>query len=119
MLDQKVPLVPVIGGDEGVQDELVERVVDLRDPRQGRGSAVSGEHLAERGNRIWRIGQAQRRAIDGAHFETAPAPDWSIMVPAPHEMAVQFDERAGLEFGGPHRTHSVTARSATSVPCRT
>ena len=98
MLEQELALVPVIGSDEGVQDELVERVVDLRDPRQGRGSTVGGEHLAERGNRIWRIGQAQRRAIDGAHLETAPALDWSIMVPAPHEMAVQFDERAGLEL---------------------
>ena len=75
------------------------------DPRQSRGSAVGGEHLAERGNRIWRIGQAQRRAIDGAHFETVPAPDWSIMVPAPHEMAVQFNERGGFQLlpGGAER----------------
>jgi hypothetical protein len=59
---------------------------------------VGGEHLAERGDGIRRVGQAQRRAINGAQVETAPAPDWCIAVPAPNEILVQVDERAGLEL---------------------
>ena len=37
MLDQKLALVLLIGSDNGIEDEAVERVVDLRDPRQGGG----------------------------------------------------------------------------------
>jgi hypothetical protein len=37
MLDQKLALVLLVGSDEGIEDEAVERVVDLRDPRQSGG----------------------------------------------------------------------------------
>jgi hypothetical protein len=37
MLDQKRALVLLIGSDEGIEDEAVEWVVDLGDPRQGGG----------------------------------------------------------------------------------
>src|ERR671920_1645992 len=37
MLDQKLALVLLIGSDDGVKDEAVERVVDLGDPRQRGG----------------------------------------------------------------------------------
>jgi hypothetical protein len=37
MLDQKFALVLLIGSDEGIEDEAVERVVELGDPRQGGG----------------------------------------------------------------------------------
>jgi hypothetical protein len=37
MLDQKVALVLLIGSDDGIKDEAVERVVELGDPRQGGG----------------------------------------------------------------------------------
>ena len=37
MLNQKLTLVLLIGSDEGIEDEAVERVVDLGDPRQGGG----------------------------------------------------------------------------------
>src|SRR4051794_35159088 len=75
MLDQKVTLGPLIRGDEGVENEAGERIVDLGDPRQGRRSAVGGDHRTERGDGVWRVGQPQGRAVDGAHVETVPAPD--------------------------------------------
>jgi hypothetical protein len=50
MLDQKVAFVAMIGGDEGVENEAVERIVDLGDPR--RRSAVGGDHLTERGDGV-------------------------------------------------------------------
>src|SRR5690242_14767467 len=105
MLDQKLALVPLIGSDEGIEDEAVERVVDLGDPRQGGGITVGGKHPAELGDRLWRVGQAHRRSIDGAQVETAPPPNRSIVVPAPDEMAVQLDERSGIELlpGGAER----------------
>src|SRR3954453_9302923 len=91
MFDQKVALVPLIGSDDGIEDEAVERV--LGGPRQGGGITVGGKHLAKTGDRLWRVGQAQRRSIDGAQVEPAPPPNRSIVVPAPDEMAVQLDER--------------------------
>ena len=105
VLEQKIPLVPVIRGDERVEDQAVERVVDLGDPRQGGGIAVRREHLAEAGDGVRRVGQAQGRSVDGAHVKTVPAPDRSLMVPTPHEMAVQFDECARLQLlpGGAER----------------
>jgi hypothetical protein len=60
MLDQKLALVLLVGSDEGIEDEAVERVVDLRDPRQSGGITVGGKHLAELGDRLWRVGQAHR-----------------------------------------------------------
>src|SRR4051812_4179120 len=80
-------------------------VVDLGDPRQGGGITVGGKHLAELGDRLWRVGQAPRRSIDGAQVETAPPPNRSIVVPTPDEMAVQLDERGGIELlpGGAER----------------
>src|SRR6186997_1373498 len=115
MLDQKVPLVPAIGGDEGVQDELVERVVDLRDPRQGRGSAVGGEHLAERGD-----GVSGRRSVEPSMARTSRL----------HQRrtgASWYQRRTrwrfssmnalGLSFWrAAQNALLVTARSATSVP---
>ena len=105
MLDQKLALVLLIGSDEGIEDEAVERVVDLGDPRQGGGITVGGKHLAKTGDRLWRVGQAQRRSVDGAQVETAPPPNRSIVVPAPDEMAVELDERGGIELlpGGAER----------------
>ena len=105
MLEQEVTLVPVIGGNERVEDQAVERVVDLGDPRQGGGIAVRREHLAEAGDGVRRVGQAQGRSVDGAHVKAMPAPDRSLMVPAPHEMAVQFNERGGFQLltGGAER----------------
>jgi|SoiMethySBSTD1v2_1073268.scaffolds.fasta_scaffold378972_2 hypothetical protein len=105
MLDQKLALVPLVGSDDGIKDEAVERVVDLGDPRQGGGITVGGKHLAELGDRLWRVGQAHRRSIDGAQVEPAPPPNRSIVVPAPDEMAVQLDERSGIELlpGGAER----------------
>ena len=105
MLDQKVALVLLIGSDEGIEDEAVERVVELGDPRQRGGITVGRKHLAELGDRLWRVGQAQRRSIDGAQVETTPAPNGSIVVPTPDEMAVQLDERGGIELlpGGAER----------------
>ena len=93
MLDQKLALVLLVGSDEGIEDEAVERVVDLGDPRQGGGITVGGKHLAELGDRLWRVGQAQRRSVDGAQVETAPPPNRSIVAPAPDEMVVELDER--------------------------
>jgi hypothetical protein len=98
MLDQKVTFVALIRGDEGIENEAVERIVDLRDPRQGRRSAVGGEHLTERGDGVRRVGQAQGRAVNGAHIETVPAPDSRLMGPALDEMTVQFDEGGRLEL---------------------
>jgi hypothetical protein len=99
------PLVPVIRGDQRVEDQAVERIVELGDPRQGGGIAVRREHLAEAGDGVRRVGQAQGRSVDGAHVKTMPAPDRSLMVPAPHEMAVQFNERGGFQLptGGAER----------------
>src|SRR3954453_6906425 len=54
MLDQKLALVPLIGSDDGIEDEVVE----LGDPRQSGGITVGGKHLAELGDRLWRVGQA-------------------------------------------------------------
>src|SRR4029453_6771167 len=53
----------------------------------------------------WRVGQAQRRSVDGTQVETAPPPNGSIVVPTPDEMAVQLDERRGVELlpGGAER----------------
>src|SRR3954453_5530380 len=101
MLDQKLALVPLIGSDDGIEDEAVERV--LGDPRQGGGITVGGKHLAELGDRLWRVGQAHRRSVDGA--QVAPPPNRSIVVPTPDEMAVELDERSGIELlpGGAER----------------
>jgi hypothetical protein len=63
MLDQKLALVLLVGSDDGIEDEAVERVVDLGDPRQGGRITVGGKSLAELGDRLWRlwrVGQAQR-----------------------------------------------------------
>jgi hypothetical protein len=105
MLNQKLALVLLIGSDEGIEDEAVERIVDLGDPRQGGGITVGGKHLAELGDRLWRVRQAQRRSVDGAQVETAPPPNGSIVVPALDEMAVELDERGGIELlpGGAER----------------
>jgi hypothetical protein len=56
MLDQKLALVLLVGSDEGIEDEAVERVVDLRDPRQSGG--ITGN--------IWAIasGVSGRRTVD-------------------------------------------------------
>ena len=89
MLDQKVAFVAMIGSDQGVKNEAVEWIVDLGDPRQGRRSAVGGDHLTERGDGVRRVGQAQGRAVDGAQVKTVPAPD---------KMSVQVDERARFEL---------------------
>jgi hypothetical protein len=59
---------------------------------------VGGKHLAKTGDRLWRVGQAQRRSVEGAQVEPAPTPNWSIVVPTPDEMSVQFDERGGFEL---------------------
>jgi hypothetical protein len=58
MLDQKLALVLLVGSDEGIEDEAVERVVDLRDPRQSGG--ITGN--------IWAIasGVSGRRTVDPA-----------------------------------------------------
>ena len=98
MLDQKVAFVAMIGGDQGVENEAVEWIVDLGDPRQGRRSAMGGEHLTERGDGVRRVGQAQGRAVNGTHVETVPAPDGHLMGPAPDKMSVQVDERGRLEL---------------------
>ena len=87
MLDQKIAFIAVIRGDEGVENKAVEGIVDLGDPRQGRRSAVGGEHLTERGDGVRRVGQPQGRAVDGAHVETVPAPDGHLMGPAPDAIA--------------------------------
>ncbi len=103
MLNQKLALVLLIGSDKGIEDEAVERI--LGDPRQGGGITVGGKHLAELGDRVWRVRQAQRRSVDGAQVETAPPPNGSIVVPALDEMAVELDERGGIELlpGGAER----------------
>jgi hypothetical protein len=93
MLDQKLALVLLIGSDEGIEDETVERVVDLGDPRQGGG--ITGNIWP---NRAIASGVSGRRTVDGAQVETAPPPNRSLVVPTPDEMAVQLDERAGLEL---------------------
>jgi hypothetical protein len=46
MLDQERALVLLVGSDEGIADEAVERVVDLGDPRQGGRITVGGKPLA-------------------------------------------------------------------------
>ena len=59
MLEQELALVPLVGSDDGIEDETVERVVDLGDPRQGGGITVGGKHLAELGD-----GVSGRRNVD-------------------------------------------------------
>ena len=98
MLDQKVALVALIRGDESVENEAVERIVDVGDPRQGRRSAVAGKHLTERGDHVRCVGQAQSRAVNRTHVKTMPAPNGGLMGPAPEEMAVQFDEGGWLKL---------------------
>jgi hypothetical protein len=53
----------MIGGDQGVENEAVEWIVDLGDPRQGRRSAVGGEHLTERGDGVRRQRVARMHKI--------------------------------------------------------
>ena len=59
MLDQKRALVPLIGSDDGIEDEAVERVGDLRDPRQGGG--ITGNIWP---NRAIASGVSGRRNVD-------------------------------------------------------
>jgi hypothetical protein len=61
MLDQKLALVLLVGSDEGIEDEAVERVVDLRDPRQSGG--ITGNIWPN-----WAIasGVSGRRTVDPA-----------------------------------------------------
>ena len=59
-LRRGLALVLLIGSDEGIEDEAVERVVDLGDPRQGGGITVGGKHLTELGDHLGRVGQAHR-----------------------------------------------------------
>lgn len=100
MLDQKLAIVLLVGSDEGIEDEAVERVVDLGDPRQGGG--ITGNIWPN-----WAIasGVSGRRTVDGAQVETAPPLNGSIVVPALDEMAVELDERGGIELlpGGTER----------------
>ena len=59
MLDQKLALVLLVGSDEGIEDEAVERV--LRDPRQSGG--ITGNIWPN-----WAItsGVSGRRTVDPA-----------------------------------------------------
>jgi hypothetical protein len=59
MLDQKRALVLLIGSDDGIEDEAVERVVDLGDPRQGGG--ITGNIWP---NRAIASGVSGRRTVD-------------------------------------------------------
>ena len=80
MLDQKVAFVAMIGGDQGVENEAVEWIVDLGDPRQGRRSAVGREHLTERGD-----GVSGRRRVEPSMARTSR--------PCQRRTATSWDQR--------------------------
>ena len=61
MLDQKLALVPLIGSDDGIEDEAVERVVDLEIRARVAGSLWAGNIWPN-----WAIasGVSGRRTVD-------------------------------------------------------
>ena len=75
---------------------MVERVIELRDPRQG--SLVCFRAAAEMIDEIADRGELKRGAIDGEQAEVMPSTGGKVLIEKGDLLAVQFHEGLMLEF---------------------